>query len=146
MAKPKHRDADEATLVFAAYNTHTVHCGPPPRLRNTVIGEFIGIPPEPRTDSDPATRQVIKRGDGFCQRDRVGLGRQRHRGGEPDPRRGHRRSCQRDPGVEGPLVAVVRQRSVAGAGVSGFPPDGDVGVLRHVEGIEAVLLSAALAA
>src|SRR4051794_13983053 len=35
MAKPKHRDAVEETLVFAAYNTHTVHCGPPPRLRNT---------------------------------------------------------------------------------------------------------------
>src|SRR4051795_12158382 len=35
MAKPKHRDVDEATLVFAAYNTHSVHCGPPPRLRNT---------------------------------------------------------------------------------------------------------------
>ena len=38
-------------------------------------------------------------------------------------------------------VAVVRQRSVAGAGVSGFPLDGDVGVLRHVEGIEAAILA-----
>ena len=47
---------------------------------------------------------------------------------------------QRDPRVEGARVAVVGQRLVAGAGVRGGPLDRDVGVLGHVERVEAPLL------
>jgi hypothetical protein len=35
MTKSSGRDRGDLGLVFAAHNTHTEHCGAPPRLRNT---------------------------------------------------------------------------------------------------------------
>ena len=59
---------------------------------------------------------------------------------EPDPRGDLGGRRQRDPRVEGPHVAVVGQRLVAGAGVGGVAAYRDVGVLGHVERVEPPLL------
>ena len=72
---------------------------------------------------------------------RVVFDRQRHRGGQPDPRVVTAAAVpRRDPGVQGAHVAVVGQGLVAGGGVRGVALDRDVGVLGHVERGKAVLV------
>ena len=66
--------------------------------------------------------------------------RQRDRGRQPDPRGDRGGGRERDPRVERAQVAVVGQRLVAGARVGGVALDRDVGVLGHVERVEATLL------
>ena len=88
----------------------------------------------------PAAGEVVQGGDLLGQGDRVGLHRQRDRGRQPDAGRDRRGGGQRDPRVEGAGVAVVGQRLVAGARVGRLPLDRDVGVLGHVERVEAPLL------
>ena len=96
--------------------------------------------PKPAPIVDPTAGEVVEGGDLLGQGDRVGLDRQRHRGREPDPAGHRRRGGQRDPRVEGAGVAVVGQRLVTGARVRRVAAYGDVGVLGHVEGVEATLL------
>jgi hypothetical protein len=57
---------------------------PPPAGRDAVVGELVGVPAEAHAELDPAPGQVIERGDGLGQRDRVVRGRQGHRRAQPD--------------------------------------------------------------
>ncbi len=96
-------------------------------------GELVGIPAEPDAQADSPTREVIAGRDRFRQRDRIMLNRQRHRGGQPDPRGDRTRRTEADPGVQRAQVAVVGQRLVTGRRMGGLALDRDVGVLGYVE-------------
>ena len=113
--------------------------GASPRARHPVVLELLDVPAEPDAESHPAPGEVVEGGQGLGQRDRVVLHRERHRRAESDGR-GHGRSRrERDPWVEDAQVTVVRDLP-ARAGVCGVATGRDVGVLRHVERVEAGLL------
>jgi len=108
--------------------------------RYVVVGELVGVPAESDAEADPATGQVIERGDRLGQRDAVVLDGQGDRGGQSYAR-GH--SCgatQTDPWVQRAHVAVVGQGLVAGGRVRGLPLDRDVGVFGHVEGVKPMIV------
>ncbi len=84
-----------------------------------MVGELVGVPAEAGADRRPGRRRGGRGWRSLGQGDRVGLDRQRDRGGQPDPRGDRGGGRQRDPRVEGAQVPVVGQRLVAGAGVRG---------------------------
>ena len=107
---------------------------------DVVVGELVGVPAEAGADLDPAPGEVVEGRDLLASvigSDSTGsatavesLIRERHL----------RRGRQRDPRVERAGVAVVGQRLVAGPRVGRLALDRDVGVLGHVERVEAPLL------
>ncbi len=102
-----------------------------------MVCKFFCIPAEPGSEDDAATGDMIERGDGLRERDRVVFEGECYRGSQSDGGGDGGGEAERDPGVEGAHVPVVGEGLVAGSGVGGFAPDRDVCVFGHVEAVEA---------
>ena len=110
------------------------------RRRHVVVCHLVEVPAVAHPEHGAAVREVVHRGDGLGEGDRVALDRDRDGGAEADCRRHRGGGREGDPRVQGAAVPLIGQLRTPGARVCGLATHRDVGVLGHVERGEARLL------